>query len=739
MRPRYTSLMSAPHTTAAGSTVCSALWDAALSISQQPPQNTSPVLMQDDKGTLFLQTGAGHYIPLVTGAHTALGRHAKPGVVYARTDSSCTAQLSGTHVVGEVLFGGWFNPELVQFTSAGPLCTCVPKAPIAPVHKAGRVRMEHYPSAPGLYPPRSAERRHGSAKVKGSNNDTHGPGVLWYPLSFDPRTTMWRAVRLQRAEDREPAERVPYTDVNELFWGNEGYVLEEHLDPRSFALYTKRVPHLDEDGDPVFYVRGKVPGFVTCATKQSHVPIRPLHTMDVFSGCGGLSLGLCDAGLCDVRWAIDNWPVALDALKANHANATTIEADVGVALHALQESGTMSHPWPAVGEVECMVGGPPCQGYSILNRFPHAHSTKAKNTLVNLYIALALYYKPAVLIMENVRNLTAYKKGRVLCGVVEMLRGGGYDVMLNILQAGHYGVPQTRQRVIVVATLPNALPEGPPPALHAFSHKACNLTLPMSPHGAGRSMRYLCGPNPSAAAPFRTITLAEAFSGLAEVTTSPCPSGPMSWYARAIAKSEGAPCFHESRSFEWINNERIASVPAVPGADWRDIPNEERTSPDGTVTLSKLRYIDEKLGIVCPCQLDKTAPHVKHGKTLVPWWLPHKASSKNGYAGLYGRNDMSGFLSTVLTNPMPGNKQGRVLHPRQPRVLSARESARGQGFPDSYVLKGALLDVYKQVGNAVPPPMARAIGLRIASALRKCKVYSRLLRKPRNETPLCPL
>jgi DNA (cytosine-5)-methyltransferase 1 len=60
--------------------------------------------------------------------------------------------------------------------------------------------------------------------------------------------------------------------------------------------------------------------------------------------------------------------------------------------------------------------------------------------------------------------------------------------------------------------------------------------------------------------------------------------------------------------------------------------------------------------------------------------------------------------------------QGRVLHPEQHRVVSVRECARSQGFPDAYRFYGSLLEKHRQVGNAVPPPMARAIGLEI----KKC-------------------
>lgn len=65
--------------------------------------------------------------------------------------------------------------------------------------------------------------------------------------------------------------------------------------------------------------------------------------------------------------------------------------------------------------------------------------------------------------------------------------------------------------------------------------------------------------------------------------------------------------------------------------------------------------------------------------------------------------------------------QGRVLHPEQHRVVSVRECARSQGFPDTYKFFGTILDKHRQVGNAVPPPMAKAIGSEIKKAILKKK------------------
>ena len=80
-----------------------------------------------------------------------------------------------------------------------------------------------------------------------------------------------------------------------------------------------------------------------------------------------------------------------------------------------------------------------------------------------------------------------------------------------------------------------------------------------------------------------------------------------------------------------------------------------------------------------------------------------------------------GYFKTTITDPEPLGKQGQVLHPEQKRILSVRELARSQGFPDTYKFSGTIGDRHREIGNAVPPPMGRALGLEIRKAmLKKC-------------------
>nr|CAD7266468.1 unnamed protein product [Timema shepardi]CAD7577265.1 unnamed protein product [Timema californicum] len=107
--------------------------------------------------------------------------------------------------------------------------------------------------------------------------------------------------------------------------------------------------------------------------------------------------------------------------------------------------------------------------------------------------------------------------------------------------------------------------------------------------------------------------------------------------------------------------------------------------------------------------------------TLIPWWLPHTAERNNNFAGVYGRLDWEDHFSTTLTKPNPQGKQGRVIHPQEDRIITIRECARSQGFFDTFHFYGTIAERYRQVGNAVAPPLAAAIGYEI----RKCLVQNK--------------
>ena len=206
---------------------------------------------------------------------------------------------------------------------------------------------------------------------------------------------------------------------------------------------------------------------------------------------------------------------------------------------------------------------------------------------------------------------------------------------------------------------------------------------------------------------------------------------------------------HITKSLTPLEEARVKMIP--PGGDWRDLPNKELILQDGTC-IPKLdysyknhHYKNNKYGRergVCICMENETWAECTESLiqkyTLIPWFMAHSGARNNEYAGMYGRVSKKEVFSTVTTDPQPAKKQGRVLHPDEDRVCTVREFARAQGFPDHYRFYGTLAEKYmqvliiqmriheklhisyisthgtlSQVGNAVPPPLAKAIGLSI--------------------------
>lgn len=108
----------------------------------------------------------------------------------------------------------------------------------------------------------------------------------------------------------------------------------------------------------------------------------------------------------------------------------------------------MGQKLPQKGEVDLLCGGPPCQGFSAMNRYNSRPNSSLKNSLIANFISFCDYYRPRYVVMENVRNFASFKKGSVLKLTLSCLVRIGYQCTFGILQAGSYGVPQTRKRFI---------------------------------------------------------------------------------------------------------------------------------------------------------------------------------------------------------------------------------------------------------------------------------------------------
>jgi len=168
---------------------------------------------------------------------------------------------------------------------------------------------------------------------------------------------------------------------------------------------------------------------------------------------------------------------------------------------------------------------------------------------------------------------------------------------------------------------------------------------------------------------------------------------PVSAFQKAIRGECTMLYDHISKQMNELNLERCRCIPKdCPGADWRVLEDIVRQDP------SREKF---------------------KGQPLVPWCLPNTADRHNGWRGLFGRLDWLGHFPTSTTDPQPMGKVGQVFHPEQDRIVSVRECARAQGFPDKHRFYGNVHSKHRQVGNAVPPPLAAALGRQLRKALEQ--------------------
>lgn len=165
--------------------------------------------------------------------------------------------------------------------------------------------------------------------------------------------------------------------------------------------------------------------------------------IDLFSGCGGLSLGFEMVGYRSVL-AIDCWQDALDTYVYNRPGARTLCGDLG-SLNPNELKELYGIP-----QVDVIIGGPPCQGFSIAGK---RIIEDKRNTLYKSFVHFVQCFKPKAFVMENVPNILSMGEGVVKEAILKDFYELGYNVTFRVLLASDYGVPQNRKRAIFVGML----------------------------------------------------------------------------------------------------------------------------------------------------------------------------------------------------------------------------------------------------------------------------------------------
>ena len=408
----------------------------------------------------------------------------------------------------------------------------------------------------------------------------------------------------------------------------------------------------------------------TLMIKSPNTRETSLLSGDLFSGAGGLSIGFHTAGFTPAFFN----DIDLDSANTFQANFPSTVPFVGP-IQELSANVIRERTRLGSAALDVMIGGPPCQGFSI--NAPIRSQKDPRNHLFYHYARLVLEgLRPNFVVMENVPGLVSLDGGKTLESVLAAFGKAGYRVVFKILNAAHYGVPQERWRLVFLGTcLPGVEPSFPLPTHYSLQRP--NFTGGREytfghAIGSARQINFLHDNL------LKPTTIGEAISDL-----PPLPSGggtqemnygtsPKNSYQEMLREGANKIFNHECAGIAPINIERITHV--KPGGSWRDIPH--KLLPKG---LQRARRSD----------------HTKR----------------------YGRLDPEGLSGTILTKCDP--HWGTFFHYAQDRIISVREAARLQSFPDWFRFTGSKGEQYRQVGNAVPPLLASALAEHIKMLIKE--------------------
>lgn len=393
------------------------------------------------------------------------------------------------------------------------------------------------------------------------------------------------------------------------------------------------------------------------------------NILDTFSGAGGFSLGFEMAG-CHIAGAIelDQW--ACDTFSYNHPTATVIKHDISTLTDSKIKEIFGSNP------PDIIIGGPPCQGFSIANK--RAGDPKdPRNSLFKDFVRLGRIFSPSYMVMENVPNLIKAKTddGQLVIDIIcNALRDLSYHVYWKILQATDFGVPQIRTRLFVIASK-TPLEKPFPSPTHRIAKKGSTADM-------------------YASELLECPTLWDAISDLPELTAG-----------------QGG---------------------------------EELTylSPPSTKYQQEMRGTSETLfnhkAMNHTPRMVERFSHMDWGHSVsdVPAHLmPRKRNSIEFSEAAYDQNNRRMF-PLKQCHTVPASFYANFVHPYQHRNFTAREGARIQSFPDHFRFLGKptvvshkllaregreaekFLCQYSQIGNAVPPLLARAVAHNLMSQIK---------------------
>lgn len=402
---------------------------------------------------------------------------------------------------------------------------------------------------------------------------------------------------------------------------------------------------------PTHVFRGRTLDTLTIMTAR---PRSTINVIDLFAGCGGFTQGFHEFkidGVTPFR--------TVGAVEWDYAAASTYAAnfadEAGGTDHIFAGNVKDFEPSTVEADVDVILGGPPCQGFSGLGK---EDVLDPRNKLWQQYVRVVREFQPKLFVIENVdRFLTKSNEYEAL---VDLTKPGGelsdYHLERKVLNAADYGVPQARKRAIILAT-----------------HRDL-----MSTHPKGLPFLH---PKPTHRKIDRIDSKDDALIGLDEVFKPWKPASTVFGMVTAPPKTTTLP-------------DRRTSL-----LGGKELPGPFRTTElhiGRTPTeRSLLRY-----AAIPPGGNRHNLPE----ELSTPNWIRHR----NGSGDVMGRMHWDQPAVTIRTEFYKPEK-GRYLHPFEDRPITHLEAALLQGFPRDFLWCGSKIEIARQIGNAVPVRLSRAL------------------------------
>lgn len=381
-----------------------------------------------------------------------------------------------------------------------------------------------------------------------------------------------------------------------------------------------------------------------------------MKLFDLFCGTGGFSKGFENATKYEFQslFGIDILPKSVETFKLNHPSAVGLCQDIRqVSCDDLRERLGIRR-----GELDLIIGGPPCQGFSSIRPFRSSNVDDPRNSLFEQFANFVNYFRPKGIVMENVVGLATHNDGQTIEQIQDCFSELGYDCDWRILNASHFGVPQRRERLILIGMQRGSRIAFPEP-----THSTKGATI-----GHSNKTRML---RPREIDLFGTQELKPAVTVMDAIGDLP------SLASGEIAHTYARDPFHE------FQRDRRKSCNVV-------------ELHEATAHSQKMLEIIRHSGANISC-------------------IPKRLIS-SGFSSCYSRLDGETPSVTITVN-FVHPASNRCIHPIDDRALTPREGARLQSFDDDFRFAGNRSQIAKQIGNAVPPLLGQAIGEAIGAYL----------------------